>query len=55
MSNKKKAVAIAVVRTIVELTSSSVCNKEQSPWNQQGRQAIMTNRNNMQMRYIKSK
>ena len=52
-NNKKKAAAVAAVTSIIQTEKICTCICEPSAWNQQGKQTIMANRNNMQMRYIR--
>jgi hypothetical protein len=56
--NKKKAAAIATVKTIIstiKIDHNANCVCEPSAWNQQGKQTIMANRNTMQMRFTRKK
>ena len=51
---KKQAAAIAAVKTIVEVSQEPVTrDNTPPPWAQQGKQAIMANRTNMQMRFAR--
>ena len=48
--NKRKAAAVAVVKTIVEETSDFPSPQAPNNWSQWGKQTIMINRNMVQSR-----
>ncbi|MCK9329294.1 MAG: hypothetical protein PHY08_03325 [Candidatus Cloacimonetes bacterium] len=55
MDNKKKAAAIAAIQTVIEeaqleQNNTNAIQTELSAWTQYGKQAMMSNRNLMQMR-----